>query len=96
MNALKRLLTSLKGKPKNILPSPPEPDTQLHINAYAELDAVEMTMKGGEVKIGGALIGLMLKYPLLYKIVKNSVEATEREMQRQWLETELERLAKLN
>lgn len=96
MNALKRLLTILKRKPKNILPSPPEPDAQLHINAYAELDAIEMTMKGGEVKIGGALIGLMLEHPFLYKIVKNSIEATEKEMHRQWLEKEFERLAKLN
>lgn len=70
MNFLKRLF----GKKNEV------PVATLTLCVYD--DCVEFHMIGTDVKIGGALVTLMLRNPDIHKIISNAVQATDKEMAR--------------
>lgn len=53
---------------------------QLNLKVYA--DRLEFNMTGDEIKIGGALITLMLRHQHTHAIINNAVVATNNEIAR--------------
>lgn len=53
---------------------------QFNLKVYA--DKLELDFKGDEVKVGGALVTLMLRHPHSHAIINNAVVATNRELAR--------------
>lgn len=57
-----------------------KPVAQFNLKVYA--DKLELDFKGDEVKVGGALVTLMLRHPHSHAIINNAVVATNRELAR--------------
>lgn len=57
-----------------------KPLAQLNLKIYA--DRLEYRMTGDEVKVGGAIVTLMLRHPHTHAIINNAVVATNRELAR--------------
>lgn len=51
---------------------------QFNLKVYA--DKLELDFKGDEVKVGGALVTLMLRHPHTHAIINNAVVATNMEI----------------
>lgn len=53
---------------------------QFNLKVYT--DKLELVFKGDEIKVGGALVTLMLRSPHSHAIINNAVVATNRELAR--------------
>lgn len=67
---------------------------KLNVSIYN--DKVELSMRGDEIRIGGALVTIMLRNPYFYHIFDNAVEAAEREISRQHSQSAYHQLMTLN
>lgn len=57
-----------------------KPVAQFNLKVYA--DKLELDFKGDEVKVGDALVTLMLRHPHTHAIINNAVVATNMELAR--------------
>lgn len=57
-----------------------KPVAGLNLTIYS--DKMECTITGDEIKVGGALVTLMLRQPHSHAIINNAVVATNRELAR--------------
>lgn len=57
-----------------------KPVAQFNLKVYA--DKLELDFKGDELKVGGALVTLMLRHPHTHAIINNAVVATNKELAR--------------
>lgn len=57
-----------------------KPVAGLNLTIYS--DKMECTITGDEIKVGGALVTLMLRHPHSHAIINNAVVATNRELAR--------------
>lgn len=66
------------------------------MNISIHNDKVELSMRGDEIRIGGALVTIMLRNPYFYHIFNNAVAAAEKEINRQHNHSAYHQLITLN